>query len=220
LLRAEVESLRKLVLRGRRVDLVDFGELKAFLYTDDIGYQMLAPEYKGHAPGKEKRDLSQPRRTPDERYDNEGEPLLPVLLSHYWVNDLDFVFLNIGCQYGISAMATAQVILSSGRANQVVAFDPGVAAQLAPVNIALNGLEGRVVYERTAIGNGTFPVIVFTETGHSETTASSTGRRRRKPCPTSHPARRWTGTSPATASASSWLSRSTPRGAKRRCSKG
>ncbi|MCC6390540.1 MAG: FkbM family methyltransferase [Bryobacterales bacterium] len=65
-------------------------------------------------------------------------------------------------------MAAAQVILSSGHTNHVYAFDPGEAGRLARYNIILNGLESHVTFECLAVSKGTFPGLVFTETGHSE----------------------------------------------------
>jgi FkbM family methyltransferase len=164
----EIASLRSGLLAGRQVDLVDFGQLRAFMYVDDMGYRVIAPEYKQKTAVPVERDLSQPFRTAEERYDNPAEPLISMLLSHYWVHGLDFTYFDIGCQYGLSAMATAHVILSAGRQNRVYAFDPGIAAALVPFNLQINRMEGRVVFEAVAIANHGLPGIVYAELGQSE----------------------------------------------------
>jgi FkbM family methyltransferase len=164
----EIASLRHGILAGRQVDLVDFGQLRVFMYVDDMGYRVLAPEYKQKTGGPVDRDLSQPARTAEERYNDPAEPLISTLLSHYWVHGLDFTYLDIGCQYGLSAMATAQVILSAGRQNRVYAFDPGAAAALVPFNLQLNRMQERVIFEAVAISNHDLPGIVYAELGQSE----------------------------------------------------
>lgn len=167
-LKSEVDALKRAVSSGRHVDLVDFTELRVFMYTDDLCYVQLPEHYKHNQPVPLNRDLSQPRRSPEERYANPSEPLLSTLFSHYWLNGLDFAFVDVGCQYGTSAMAAAQVILSAGQSNHVYAFDPGVAGQLAPFNIELNGLRKQVTFERLAISSVEMPGLVFAELGHSE----------------------------------------------------
>ena len=73
------------------------------------------------------------RRTPAERFANPGEPLISTLLSHFWLERIPFVALDIGCQYGISAIAMAQIIRACGEHNKVYAFDPGVAGSAGSV---------------------------------------------------------------------------------------
>lgn len=167
-LKNELSRLNGIVASWRLVDLVDFGELRVFMYTNDLSYIQLNDKYRRHTPSANKRDFSKPYRSASERYHNGREPLLSFLLSHYWLHDLDFAVFDVGCQYGTSAMAAAQVILSSGHTNHVYAFDPGEAGRLARYNIILNGLESHVTFECLAVSKGTFPGLVFTETGHSE----------------------------------------------------
>lgn len=167
-LKSELSRLNEVVTSGRIVDLVDFGELRVFMYTNDLSYLQLQDKYRRHTPSANCRDFSTPYRSPSERYHTDREPLFSFLLSHYWLHHLDFAVFDVGCQYGTSAMAAAQVILSSGNTNHVYAFDPGEAGRLAQYNIILNGLQRHVTFERLAVSKGTFPGLVFTETGHSE----------------------------------------------------
>lgn len=167
-LEQRLQALSQTIQSGRRVDMVDFGELRVFMYTDDLGYRQIDERYKHKTTGRDDRDLSQPRRLPAERYANPAEPLISLLLSHHWIHGLDFSVIDVGCQYGTSAMAIAQVVLASDRNNHVFAFDPGLAGELAAFNISLNRLDGRVTYERMAVSDNDIPSIVFCESGHSE----------------------------------------------------
>lgn len=166
-LQLEVAELRRWFLASRKVEMVDFGDIRAFLYADDLGYKQIAGTYKGKQPDGERRELSD-QRTPAERFANHGEPLISMLLSHFWLERIPFVALDIGCQYGISAIAMAQIIRSCGAQNQVYAFDPGVAGSLAPFNIELNHLTDLIKFEPMAVTAKPGPVMVYTELAHSE----------------------------------------------------
>ncbi|MBL8230315.1 MAG: FkbM family methyltransferase [Bryobacterales bacterium] len=167
-LRQDFRDLRAAMLSGRQVDLVDFGQLRVFMYIDDEGYRSLAPEYKNQPCGPVDRDLAEPAISPGERYANAYEPLISTILSHYWVNQLDFTYFDIGCQYGTSAMAVAQMIMASRQKNLVYAFDPGTAGTLVPANLRLNRMQDRVIFEPVAISNHDLPAIVYSELGQSE----------------------------------------------------
>ncbi|MBL8179884.1 MAG: FkbM family methyltransferase [Bryobacterales bacterium] len=167
-LEKEVDQLRKLTMTGRQVQYVDFKQLRVFMYAEDLSYRQITDPYKHQNPPDSLRDLSQPHTPPALRFQNPREPLMGTLLSHHWLQNIDFCFFDIGCQYGTSAMATAQIILASGRSNHVYAFDPGVAGQLAPHNIRLNGMEDRVTFYRSAVSNTSLPGLLFSELGHSE----------------------------------------------------
>ena len=108
----------------RYVDMIDFGELRAFMYTDDLSYRQMADRWKGHRPAANTRDLSKPHRSPEQRYNNEYEPFFSLLFSHFWLNDLDFYraadlfvqpshFEAFGSS-AVEAMASGLPIVSSG----------------------------------------------------------------------------------------------------------
>lgn len=139
------------------------------MYTDDAAYQNVAAQYRNGTPKPIDKPLQRyARRTPLEIVQTKDEPLISTILAHAWHCGMDFSYFDIGCQYGSSAMSTAQLILSNGFHNHIYAFDPGVGSELAPYTIALNRLEERITFERLAVAQGDFPTIVFTELGHSE----------------------------------------------------
>jgi FkbM family methyltransferase len=156
-----------------RIDLVDLGPLKVFHYTDDFVYQRFPPAARNYQLKAE--DLRQARNRPktntvDELYDLplSDSSLMGLLMAHYWKWDLDFVYLDVGCQYGTTAMKVALAIASCGKQARVVAFEPGKAGELAPFNFALNGFGDWLVFEPLAVSNLTAPSILYGETGHTE----------------------------------------------------
>jgi FkbM family methyltransferase len=170
--RDQAQALRNVVMNGRRVGFIDFGEIRAFMFADDMAYQAVDDRFRRPAPP--------PTGLPDPNalaahplsipaiYENPSEPLVKLLMAHHWLNDLDFTWLDIGCQYGVSSIASMREILKCGRRNRVVAFDPGLAGLLVPSNLELNGMQDLIAYERCAVSNRTGPTILFSELGHTE----------------------------------------------------
>jgi FkbM family methyltransferase len=174
-LRAEVASLReelaqwkRAALFRRQVDLIDFGSIRGFVYTDDLCYSQIDERFK-HGETRQPLGIMPPKPfTIAEAYDREDIPLLELLFCHYWLNGLDFAHVDVGCQYGFGAMSAARRMRAYGKNNRVFAFDPGVAADLAPYNVAISNLLDQVTFERLAVSDAPRVATVFTELGHSE----------------------------------------------------
>jgi len=167
-LREELAQWKRAAMFRRQVDLIDFGAIRGFVYTDDLCYRQIDDRFKhGHI---RKATPAPPHKTYSiaEAYERDDVPLLELLFCHYWLHGLDFALFDVGCQYGFGAMTAAQLIQSHGKDNRVFAFDPGVAAELTPFNLALSGLLDRVTFERLAISDAPRVAAVFTELGHSE----------------------------------------------------
>lgn len=166
-LESELSQIKKIATFRRRVDMLDFGLARAFVYTDDLCYIQASKEHKrfGTEPGPLLED--EPREI-NSCYDDETQPLLAVLLAHYWKQKLDFVFVDIGCQYGFSAMSVARMIKTFAKDNRVFAFDCGIAGDLVPFNLLLNGLQDRIVFERLAVSDRPGPRTIFMDMSHSE----------------------------------------------------
>lgn len=163
-LRAEVTELRKLAHSGRHVDLVDLGDLRMFMYTGDFGHLQIDDSCKGKVASPATRDLFSPPLDIRQCYDSPTTPIPLLLMAHYWLHGLDFVFFDIGCHYGEFAMTAMRHIRACGRQNRLIAFDPGVAGNLVPFNLQLNGMQDMITYERCAVSEATYPAIIYTET--------------------------------------------------------
>ena len=164
-LRGEPEGVQEFT----RVDLVDMGRLKIFMYVDDLAYRSVPPSLRNYQMTREDRLQVQRRKGGD---DAGGPPdacePIGTVLKHYWLHGLDFVYVDVGCQYGTSALAVADFIRASGRPNRVVAFEPGVARDLVAFNIEMNGFEDLVTFEEMAVSDLCGPTLMFCERAHSE----------------------------------------------------
>jgi FkbM family methyltransferase len=158
-----------------RIDLVSNGAFKNFMYMDDLAYTNIP------APQRNQGDLSSSQALQDRAcikqldldkylrtwYPSEGD-FEHRLLAHFLKHLPDFMAVDVGCQYGTSAMSTARFIQSFGKGNPILAFDPGKAGQLAHFNIVNNGFEEMIRFFPYAVSDFNGFVLLFQEPGHSE----------------------------------------------------
>ena len=168
-----LDLLGPLVMEGRKVDLVDFGDLAVFMYTDDIAYRQLSPTLKCFAVEefrRRRRDVFDNVISPQTLFESAcaSKTVLDIVLAHFWLNDLDFTYLDIGCQYGSSAMKVARSIKACGQFNRIHCFEPGLAGALVLDNLYLNRLEERIEFYPVAVSDHTGVALLFTEIGHTE----------------------------------------------------
>jgi len=166
-LEQELDLVRRIATFRHQIDMVHFAGSDGFVYTDDLGYTLMREENKRLTPGRRNPHV-EPARTIDECLADESQPLLAILFCHYWRQNLDFAVADIGCHYGFTAMATARIIHSFGRNNHVYAFDPGVASNMVPFNLVMNGMVEHVTFERLAISDRVGARAVFADLFHSE----------------------------------------------------
>lgn len=167
-LQAEVKALRKLTLHRRQVDLLNWGALRAFMYMDDLAYELASESYKHCTDMVPRPPLALPRKTPSEVWQCPDASWLEVLAAHLTIRHLNFVHFDFGCQYGTSAMQAARLMDAMGLDSPVYAFDCGSASDLVPYNLALNRMERRIHFEPLAIGGSTGFAILSSQVGHSE----------------------------------------------------
>ncbi len=145
-------------LINKKIDLVDFGDVKLFMFEDDDLYDLCVPEARKHQSLEEHhravaRDGYPPSPVnPDTvKTVRAAQFCLPLVLTHLWDQGFDVTVLDIGAFVGDFSLRMANVIRSFGRRNQVYAFDPTEAGALIPYNIRLNGLEAIVRHEERAV---------------------------------------------------------------------
>lgn len=158
--------LEAIVTHERRIDLVLNGSMPLFMYMDDLAYRQIPDEYKcavqREAPGVFLR-----RRQPPRGSVFAGTPMGRSL--DYLLESFDRVaVLDIGCQYGTSAIAFANHLRLAGRSEPVFAFDPGDAGSLAPHNIAMNAEMGAVEFFPKAVSNWSGMTLLYSEIGNTE----------------------------------------------------
>jgi FkbM family methyltransferase len=151
----------------RRVDLVNFGDLKFFVYIDDMMYSSIPDEMKNYQFSKKdavKIESGNYNLLPEECKNN----LYSILFGHYWRENLDFTLIDIGCPYGITAIINSHLIRCSHHNNRVIFFEPGLTAELIPHNIRINNVQNTVTFENVAVSDHNFPVIMWTTSSHTE----------------------------------------------------
>lgn len=166
-LESEVAALKAIDRANRHIDLVDFHTMRTFMYTDDLAYRQL-PERQRRFTPDDHRPIPVEKRTPGDLFASPASSAFEIMMAHYWLHDLDFTYFDVGAQYCTGSVHTARIIEGCGKPNRVVAFEPGVAAQLAPFNIAINHQSARITFERMAVSRDDFPALLFAEAGHSE----------------------------------------------------
>ena len=164
------EDLRFL-LSERVVDVVEIGPFLIFMYEDDLGYQLLSDRRKKKYSLQGRHESKPPPAADLEQFIRGWTPAGSAkqrLLAHFLKHLPDFTVVDVGCQYGTSAMSMGRFIESFSFPNTVYAFDPGLAGRLAPHNILNNGLSKRVRFYPYAVSNHDGCTLVFHHVGHSE----------------------------------------------------
>jgi FkbM family methyltransferase len=103
-----------------------------------------------------------------------GQGVLPSLapldavFDHYWSCALDFTYFDIGAKYGLSTIIAANYIDARGHVNPVISFEPGAGVALIGLNLAVNGLDDRVVLELSAVSDRCGETILYGAPEHPE----------------------------------------------------
>lgn len=91
------------------------------------------------------------------------ELIRPYLEAHGAVH-----FVDVGCHYGGEVILVAKRLSSHGDRFRATALDPGIAGQLVPWNLKLNGVDQRVKFLPVGSSNRSGVDLVYGEYGQSE----------------------------------------------------
>jgi FkbM family methyltransferase len=157
-----------------RIDIVDGGVVKLFVYVKDATYQAVDPAFRHYILTQQDRDDAATfaaggcpaslRR----RFETVAPNVTTSVVRHLWTLKLPCTVFDVGASYGFESIYTAQFSRVNGHDTPVVAFEPGVTATLLGQNVLLNGVSGLVRVEQAAISNYSGPALIFGEAGHSE----------------------------------------------------
>lgn len=147
-------------LLNKSIDLVDFDDLKLFMFKDDNLYNIaVADNRKNQSVEDYQKFVAQngfppapltPANIGDEQSARRG---VYLFLYHLWQRDVSFTVLDIGSHIGDFSLKTGNFIRTFKKNNQVVSFDPTEAGALVGYNIKLNGLEAIVSHENLAVAD-------------------------------------------------------------------
>lgn len=162
-------------LVNKRVDLVDFDDLKLFMLEEDNLYCVAVPE-------KRKRQNLEAFQKMISANGPQPFPITPenisratsarygvfVVMHHLWSHGLDFDVLDVGSHIGDFGLKVGSVIRTFGKTSRVITFDPSEAGALVPYSIEINRLEGIVKHEMLAVSDMGGLVLFQYRPGHSE----------------------------------------------------
>ncbi|MDX2308696.1 MAG: FkbM family methyltransferase [Hyphomicrobium sp.] len=149
-----------------QIDLVYHSGLFLYVYKDDWFYaKRVKDDDRNINQGGYKKRLESVSNLPDAGL---GEPSIPEkVLLDVARHSPRGLYLDIGTNYGQWVIRAGKHLERAGLKIRTLAFEPGLAARLALVNIALNKL-GWVEFHPAAISNITSLVPMFAMPGHTE----------------------------------------------------
>jgi FkbM family methyltransferase len=147
-------------LFNKKLDLVDFDDLKLFMFRDDNLYNIAVAENRKNQSLADYQKLVNEKGFPASLVtpQNIGEVSksrfgVYLFVNHLWENKIDFTVLDIGSHIGDFSLKIGNFIRTFGNKNRVIAFDPTEAGALVNYNIELNGLSEIVHHEDLAVAD-------------------------------------------------------------------
>jgi len=164
----------------RGIDLVDFGDFKLFMHTNDHLYDTFVNQRdKGCDLEKHYDEISVSgyKSAPVNRSNVESvtDAALGfyVLLNHLIQHYDGLTFIDVGSFVGDVAMRYANFFRTIGHDGKVICFDPTIAGTLTDHNAALNGLDDYIEYHPKAVSDISGPLMFTQKTGHTDSSHST-----------------------------------------------
>lgn len=180
----EIANLRSLYNYAvlKEVDLVRYYDSFYFWYTQDISYQWISQSpapfvIKNYTPTAE--DFSQSyintgnllndyKTLPLDKPHLHEQELKHILFLYLWLHEIDFTFIDVGANYGNTAIPAAKFFKKYGQQNPIIAFEPGFAYEPLNHNIKINQVSDIIKPQKIAIGNKNHPLVIKSLLEHSE----------------------------------------------------
>lgn len=164
-------------LYNKKIDLVDFEDLKLFMFKNDNLYNIAVSENrKNQSLATYQKEIQQngfprSRVTPENVNEIKDSRFgVYIFLQHLWENKIDFTILDIGSYICDFSLKIANFIRTFEKQNKIISFDPTEAGALASYNIELNGLGEFVKHEDLAIADFDGLMLFDYSPGYSDST--------------------------------------------------
>jgi FkbM family methyltransferase len=173
-------------LYDKKLDLVDFEDVKLLMFRDDNLYDIAVPDDRKNRSLREHflevsrngypKSFVCPANVDQVSAARFG---LFIYLHHLWRENIEFTVLDIGSHVGDFSIKVANFARTCQKELQVIAFDPTPAGALVDYNIQINGLQDYVRHEDLAVSdiNG---LIKFQATKGLSDSASAFSSSRRE----------------------------------------
>jgi FkbM family methyltransferase len=162
-------------LVNKRIDLVDFDDLKLFMLEDDNSYRIAVPGKRKHQnlenfqksilTGEPRQSFVTPANAKQVTSARYG---IFLVMYHLWSQGVDFDVFDIGSHIGDFGLKVASFIRTHGKKSRVVTFDPSEAGALVPYSIEINRLENIIKHEMLAVSDMGGLVLFQYRPGHSD----------------------------------------------------
>ncbi len=165
---------------NRGIDVVDFGDYRLFMFTNDNLYDRLVDDSAKHfsldghyrniaSSGYDKSPVDRSNSASVE----ETRWGLYILLLHLIDNCQNLAFIDVGSFVGDVAVRYANFFRTIDHHGKVICFDPTVAGGLVPHNAAFNGLENIIEYHPVAVSHINGPLLFAERSGHTDSSHST-----------------------------------------------
>jgi FkbM family methyltransferase len=161
------------------IDLVNLGDIRAFMLVNDNLYNICVhPGARQYPLAKHYADVGhagyQPSPAVGGVLDRADDPKFGIylILAHFIRHHIDFAFIDIGSFVGDVGLRYANFFRTLGVNRHVHCFDPTLAGQLIPYNIAINGLGQYVTHHPRAASAINGYVTFLEQKGHSDSSAA------------------------------------------------
>jgi len=148
------------LLLNKKIDLVDYGDVKLFMFQNDNLYNFFVPKDRKQYSLREYYKTIERAGFPKSPFnpDNiacvrDSKACFAIIMNHLWERNIDFSVLDIGAFVGDFSIKIGNLIRTFEKTNKVYAFDPTEAGALIPYNIDINGLKGIVFHENVAVSD-------------------------------------------------------------------
>ena len=104
-----------------------------------------------------------------------------LFFAHFWRNDLDFIFLDVGANVGIWTIPLGLFLKGCGHSNRILSFEPGAVFECLERGVKLNGLQNSCSCYHLAISDHTGRTELYSFQGNSSIGSTLPAQRHSAP---------------------------------------
>ncbi len=157
-----LNELRLQLSADQHVDVVRVGDVYLFMYSDDYLYTLVPHDCRN----LDTRDVLRTVAARDGLEPSHG--LVELIMDHYAAHGLSGVYLDVGCNYGVSLMRAAAHARRNQYRFRCVGFDPGRVRTVVAWNLRMNALADVAEFEPIGISCCTGPQLLHYQLDHTE----------------------------------------------------
>jgi FkbM family methyltransferase len=142
---------------ARMTVLVKIEGADLFLFYDEaetatLNYQLADPRARIINPKNAKPTWQSHPIPLDDAWSIRGQGVFSLGAVHFWRNGIDFDYLDVGANVGMTAIAQALFFARCGHHNHTYALEPGPVFDLLERSVRINGMQDRLTCIRAAAG--------------------------------------------------------------------